>query len=176
MNQYRGPIVLDTGLLLTYLPLDYLEGANKARRDRIFRSIHTNAPFDETRQEHFAVMLQTRSSILTSSLVIAEALKLRGNTALNEEQVQFRRASLKKLQSSVTEISVTLQTLMAEEGFSELVVKFGLTDASILWLGHTYECVVCTGERKEREQSLFGAYSLPGAKFDLQNIDRLLES
>jgi hypothetical protein len=130
------------------------------------------APFDETRQEHFEVMLRSRTSILTSSLVIAEALKLRGYTALKEDQVQFRRASLKKFQSSVIERSVSLKMLMAEDGFGELVVNFGLTDASTLWLGHTHECDVCTGEEKP---ALFGAYSLPGAKFRLLNIDKMLE-
>jgi hypothetical protein len=172
VSRDHGPIVLDTGPLLMYLALDYLEGANKARRDKIFRSIHRNVSFDETRQEHFKVMLQARSSILTSSLVIAEALKLRGNTDLKAEQEQFRHASLKKLQGSVTEISVTLATLMSEDGFSEPVVNFGLTDASTLWLGHTHECDVCTGEEKP---TLFGAYSLSGAKFRLLNIDRMLE-
>jgi hypothetical protein len=156
-----------------YLALDYLANADKARRDKVFRSIQQDVPFDETRQEHFKAMVQARSSILTSSLVIAEALKLRGNTELKAEQAQFRRASLKKLQSSVAEISVTVAMLMSADGFSELVVNFGVADASILWLGHAHECVVWTSESR---RGLFDAYSLPGAKFDLQNIDRLLES
>ena len=79
----RGPIVVDTGPLLIYLgyPLPQIRRCGDTRRDEVFRSLQEKVALDETLQERFETELNSYSSIVTTTLALGEAFRLRESSA-----------------------------------------------------------------------------------------------
>lgn len=117
----NGPIVIDTGPLLTYLAIQYLDSkeAPKAWRDHVLGEIRGRA-FAEAGHERFLEL--TKRPLLTTAHVISEALKLRETSALSPEKEDFRRNSLEVLTSgAISEISCPIAEICREEDFRQLI-------------------------------------------------------
>ena len=99
------PIAIDTGPLLTYLALRYLDrsDAPTARRNQVLKEIRQGHAFGDTQREQFLKLM--KRPVFTTAHVISEALNLRGKSVLNREKEEFRRNSLDVLTSgSISEI------------------------------------------------------------------------
>jgi hypothetical protein len=153
----KGPIVIDTGPLLTYLVIQYLDNldskeAPKAWRDHVLREIRGRA-FGETERERFLEL--TKRPMLTTAHVISEALKLRETSALSLEKEAFRRNSLGVLTGgAISEISCPMTEICQEEDFRQLICRYGLTDAGLIFVAAKNSALLLTDDGR-----LFGSYS-----------------
>src|SRR4029077_506515 len=79
-----GPVLLDSGPLLTYLTLLYADSINapKLYRDTLFRDIRRHAtPFGEREQERFGRLIEDRHALVTPH-VILEVTRMREHSEL----------------------------------------------------------------------------------------------
>jgi len=145
----RGPIVLDTGPLLIYLAIPYLRsvGAGNTWRDEVFRSLQKRVALDQGLQERFETRLSSFSPVLTTTLVLGEVFRLRESSPLAQATEEFRRVSIGTVQR-IVEVPVTLAQIVSDSGFGELICRFGLIDASILWLGSSRQCPILTDDER----------------------------
>lgn len=150
----KRPIVIDTGPLLTYLAIRYLDStdASKARRDHVLWEIRGRA-FAETEQERFVELM--KQHILTTAHVISETLKLREKSILSLEKEDFRRNSLEILTGgAVSEISCPITEICQEQDFRQLICRYGLTDAGLIFVAAKNRALVLTDDGR-----LFSSYS-----------------
>jgi predicted nucleic acid-binding protein len=151
----QRPIVVDTGPLLTYLALRYLDDldASKAERDKIFKDIRRMGIFTETEQERLRIEL--RRPFLTTALVISEVLKLRENSVLRMQAWEFRTHSLKVLTSgNIHEVACPIAEICSQPDLRQLICHFGLTDAGLIFVASRSRALLLTDDRR-----LFRAYS-----------------
>jgi predicted nucleic acid-binding protein len=169
-----GKVVLDTGPLLTYLALDYLEktAADKARRNAVLRDVRGSSDYRSTEIEQgcFDVLVCPHKCLLTTSLVVAEVRKLRGHSLLSRDEYHFRELALAKLEQDVDDIPYSLRDLCAAPDFRDLVCRLGLTDASLICLAAKERCLLLTDDRRMFQ----GLYA--GAKFDMRLLGEYLKS
>jgi hypothetical protein len=178
MSSPRPPgsdkIVLDTGPLLTYLALHYLDrtNADKAHRDAVIRDVRgrSTCRFTETEEERFRLLPRRFKRLLTTSLVVAEVLRLRGHSLLSRDERGFRELALTKLEGTVEDIPYSLRDLCAAPDIRDLVCRLGLTDASIMHLAAKEQCLLLTDEGE-----MFGTYT-KGSKFEIRLLGEYLES
>jgi hypothetical protein len=165
------PVLLDTGPLLTYLALRYADwsSASRAYRDTLFRDIRKQGPrFSETEQERFSKLIETRHA-LTTPHVIMEATRLREHSELARVE-NFREFSLEVLTSSaISEIWCSLEEICKEPKYMDLVLRFGVADASLLFISARDERLLLTDENR-----LFAAYGAGGSKFEIWRLDKYL--
>lgn len=165
----KRPIVIDTGPLLTYLAIRYLDStdAPKARRDHVLGEIRGRA-FAETEQERFLELMKQR--MLTTAHVISEALNLREASALSREKEEFRRNSLGVLiAGALSEISCPIAEICKAADFRELICRCGLTDAGVIFVAAQNRALVLTDEGR-----LFSSYSGDSGHL-IELLDRYLE-
>ena len=166
----KRPIVIDTGPLLTYLALRYLDGsgASKAKRDEILRDIRPRSGFAETEQERFLQVM--KQPALTTAHVISEALKLRDASALGREKETFRRNSLAVLTGdTISEIRCPIVEICLEEDFRELICRHGLTDASLIFIASRNRALLLTDDGR-----LFRGYSVRPGYYTIKLLDDFL--
>jgi predicted nucleic acid-binding protein len=158
------PIAIDTGPLLTYLALRYLDrsDAPTARRNQVLKEIRQGHALGDTQREQFLKLM--KRPVFTTAHVISEALNLRGKSVLNREKEEFRRNSLDVLTSgSISEIPCRITDVCLEQNFRELICRHGLTDAGLLFVASKRRALVLTDDAR-----LFTAYSSnPGYVIEL---------
>jgi hypothetical protein len=151
----QGPVLLDTVPLLTYLAVRYADSisASKAYRDRLFQEIRSQSPpFAEDDQERLGELIEVRGA-LTTPHVILEATKLREISELAKAE-GFRDFSLEVLSSgAISETWCSLEELCKEPEYSALARRFGVADASLLFVSDRKECLLLTDDDR-----LFDAY------------------
>lgn len=166
------PVLLDTGPLLTYLALLYTDSINAAQkyRDTLFRDIRRQgAPFGETEQERFGKLIEMRHA-LTTPHVILEATKLREHSEL-ARAAGFLEFSLEVLTiGAISEIWSSLEEICKEPEYMDLVRRFGVADASLLFFSAREECLLLTDDA-----DLFAAYGTE-SKFQMRLLDEYLGS
>jgi hypothetical protein len=139
------PVLLDAGPLLTYLTLRYSDWlrASKAQRATLFQDIRSQCPpFDETEQERFRKLIEV-SRALTTSHVIVEVTKLREHSALAKAR-GFREFSLGVLTGgAISETGCSLEELCKEPEYFDLVLRFGVADASLLFVSARGRSACC---------------------------------
>jgi hypothetical protein len=166
-------VVLDTGPLLTHLALHYLQktGADKATRDAVLGDVRrdTRTPFAETEQERFGLLLGRFKRVVTTPHVVAEVLKLRGYSMLSRDEMQFRKLSLELLTSErMEEVPCPLREVCADPDWRDLICRFGLSDAGLIYVATREKCLLLTDDRR-----MFGAYP-SGAEFEIHLLDNCL--
>jgi hypothetical protein len=118
-----GPVLLDTGPLLTYPALLYADSINAPQeyRDALFHDIRQQgAPFGETEQERFGKLIEMRHA-LTTPHVILEATKLREQSEL-ARATSFQEFSLDVLTSgAISEIWCSLEEICKAPKYMDLV-------------------------------------------------------
>jgi aspartyl-tRNA synthetase len=142
----KRPIVIDTNLLLTYLAIRYLDGndAPKARRDQVLTEIR-GRPFDETERERFLELIKQHA--FTTAHAISEALNLRVASALSREKEEFRRNSLEVLMGgTISEISCPIAEICKAEDFRQLICRYDLTDAGLIFVAAKSKALVLTDD------------------------------
>jgi hypothetical protein len=166
------PVLLDTGPLLTYLALRYADTtkAPKAYRDTLFRDIRNQSErFGATAQEYFLKLIEMRHA-LTTPHVILEATKLREHSELARAE-GFREFSLAVLTGgAISEIWYSLEEIYRESEYMDLARRFGVADASLLFVSAREECLLLTDD-----QDLFAAYEA-GSKFQIRLLEEYLGS
>jgi hypothetical protein len=143
-----------SGPLLTYLAIRYLDSmdASKATRNHVLWEIRGRA-FDEVEQERFLELMKQHT--FTTAHVISETLKLRGNSAMSREAEEFRRNSLEVLMGgAITEIACPMAEICKAEDFRQLICRYGLTDAGVVFVASNNRALVLTDDGR-----LFGSYS-----------------
>jgi len=75
----------------------------------------------------------------------------------------LRRAGVKEQPCSLDEIC-------GEPDFEDLLCRYGLTDAGLVYVAHREECVLLTDDRR-----LFGAYSA-GSRFKILGLEDYLRA
>jgi hypothetical protein len=167
-----GPVLLDTGPLLTYLALRYADSTKApiAYRDKLFRDIRKKGqPFSATAQERFRKLVEIDHA-LTTPHVILEATKLREYSQL-ARAVNFPEFSLEVLTSRpISEVWCSLEEICKEPEYIDLVHRFGVADASLLFVSDREECLLLTDEGP-----LFAAFRA-GSKFQIRLLDEYLGS
>jgi hypothetical protein len=165
-----GPVLLDTGPLLTYLALCYADstGTPRADRDALFRYTRKQGPrFSETQQERFGKLIEARHA-LTTPHVILEATRLREYSELAKVE-SFREFSHEVLTTgAISEIWFSLEEICKEPKYTDLVRRFGVTDASLLFISARKECLLLTDDNR-----LFAAHGA-GSKFEIWRLDEYL--
>ena len=165
-----GSVLLDTGPLLTYLALRYADStkAPKAYRDTLFRDIRKHGErFSATTQEHFRKLIEARHA-MTTPHVILEATKLREYLS---KATGFRDFSLNVLGSgAISETWCSVEELCKEPEYMDLARRFGVADASLLFVSVREECLLLTDEGR-----LFAARRA-GSKFQMRLLDEYLSS
>jgi hypothetical protein len=168
----RDPVLLDTGPLLTYLALRYADSikASKSYRDRLFQDIRSQSPpFNEDRQERLSELIEVRAA-QTTPHVILEATRLRKHSEL-AKATGFRDFSLRVLVSgAISEVWCSLEELCKEPEYLALTLRFGVADASLLFVSAREECLTLTDDR-----GLFGAYGIE-SRFKVGLLDEYLGS
>lgn len=108
--------------------------------------------------------------MLTTAHVISEALKLRGMSVLSQEKEEFRRSSLDVFtHDAISEIPCPIAEICREEDFRQLICRYGLTDAGVIFVASKNGALVLTDDRR-----LFSAYSAnPG--YVIQLLDNYLQ-
>ena len=137
-------MVLDTGPLLTYLAMQYLEwtGADKAFSDAVVREVSRAEITDENQQISFRDFLKAHSRRVTTSHVIAEALYPRASSELGKDKETFRRVALDNL-AFIQERPVLLKDLDRE-----LIVRHGVCDAGVVRLAQLEEAALLTNDER----------------------------
>jgi hypothetical protein len=140
----RKPVLLDTGPLLTYLSWLYCDSirATKATRDAALRDLNLGLAWRENQHERFYQFLKSRPLRLITSHVAAEILRFRGHSFLKKHSHRFTSFTLDHL-GFVEERSVLLKDLE-----KDLILQFGLPDASLLWLAQQEGCTLVTTDNK----------------------------
>lgn len=162
--------MLDAGPLLTYLGLRYLDSINasKAKRDAIFHDLRpTTMRFAEPEQDRLRNLMRTRR-LLATPHVNVEVLKLRKTSHLADERFAFREFSLTLLDKEIGEETCSIAELSGEPDFRNLVCRFGLTDAALVFIAAKYRCLLLTDDAR-----LFAVYST-GAKYQIRLLDEYL--
>ncbi len=166
-----GPLLLDTGPLLTYLALRYADStkAPKAYTDILFRDIRKHGErFSVTAQEHFRKLIEMRHA-LTTPHVILEVTKLREHSELARAG-GFREFSLAVLTGgAISEIWYSFEEIYRESEYMDLARRFGVADASLLFVSAREGCLLLTDDNR-----LFDAYGA-GSKFQMRLLDEYLE-
>jgi len=125
--------------------------ATKARRNHVLGEIR--GTFDEAEQERFLELMKQRT--FTTAHVISEALNLREASALSREKEGFRRNSLEVLMGgAITEIACPIAEICKTEDFRQLICRYGLTDAGVVFVASNDRALVLTDDGR-----LFGSYS-----------------
>jgi hypothetical protein len=153
-------VVLDTGPLLTYLTLHYLDRTGATDREAIIRDVRSGSryPFTATEEERFRLLLHRFKRLLTTSPAVAEALRLREYSLLSRDRWRFRELALERLKDGkVEDVHCPLRELCAEEGFRDLICRLGLTDASLIFVAAKERCLLLTDDRRMFEGLLAGA-------------------
>ena len=167
-----GALLLDTGPLLTYLALRYADStkASKAYADTLFRDIRKQSDrFGATTQERFRELIETRQT-LTTPHVILEATRLREHSELVGAE-GFSDFSLGILTGGdITEIWWALEEVCEQSEYIDLVHRFGVADASLLFVSAREGCLLLTDDDR-----LFDAYGA-GSKFQIRLLDEYLAS
>jgi predicted nucleic acid-binding protein len=145
-----GPVVMDTGPMLTWLVLRYLNqcGAPKSTRDAFMTALELReGPLAETEQDYFLQKVGRHSPVLTTTYSAAEVMKLREHSLLKHEEPFFRfRLDLLSC-GTITEYPCTLATLRTA-GFWDLVLNHGAADASLAWLASYMRCTLVTDDKR----------------------------
>lgn len=177
MSSVRRPshekVVLDTGPLLTYLAVHYLDQteADTARRSAVVQDVRRGSRFAKAEQERFQVLLDRSEHLLTTPHALCEVLKLREHSVLSQDRERFCRISLKLLMDGkLKEVSCPVRELCADEAYGELICRFGLTDAAVVYLAENERCLLLTDDRK-----LCRTYT-SGAVFEIRLLDEYLRS
>jgi hypothetical protein len=143
-----GPVLLDTGPLLTYLALRYADSKNapKGYRDALFRGIRKQPElFSATAQERLRKLIEMGHA-LTTPHVILEATKLRDHSEL-AKATGFRDFSTEVLISgAISEIWCSLEEICREPEYMDLVRRFGVADASLFFISAREKCLLLTDE------------------------------
>jgi hypothetical protein len=143
--------------------------ASKAYRNRLFQDIRHGKPFSEDDQERLGELIEARDA-LTTPHVILEATKLREYSEL-ARTTGFRDFSLKVLSSgAISETWCSLKELCKEPEYMDLARRFGVADASLLFVSVREECLLLTDEGR-----LFAARRA-GSKFQIRLLDEYLSS
>jgi hypothetical protein len=137
-------------------------------RDTLFRDIRQQgAPFGETEQERFGKLIEMRPQ--TTPQVILEATKLREHSEL-ARAAGFQEFSLEILTSgAISEIWCSLEEICKAPEYMDLVRRFGVADASLLFFSAREECLLLTDDG-----DLFAAYR--ESKFQIRLLDEYLGS
>jgi hypothetical protein len=139
----RGPLVLDSGPLLTYLCLRYLDeiDAKRPQRNQVLSEVRP-VGWDVNQEERFLRYLEAHPRRLTTSHVVAEVLRLRTYSALKRSAEAFRRVALSGL-AFVEERSV-----LGKDLDPELIVRHGVSDAGVVWLAHLESATLMTDDKE----------------------------
>lgn len=167
----HAKVVLDTGPLLTYLALHYLDQtrADTARRGAVLRDVRRGKMFTRTEQERFQVLLNGSERLLTTPHALCEVLKLREYSVLSLDQEEFRRLSLQLLLGGKLEdVSCPLRELCTDDAYRKLICRLGLTDAGLVYLAENERCLLLTDDRK-----LYSTYTA-AAVFEIRLLDEYL--
>lgn len=126
-------------------------------------------PLTETEQDYFLQKMGRHSPILTTAYSVAEILKLRDYSLLKREEpfLNFRLDLLSN--GSITEHPCTLAALRTE-GFWELVLNHGATDASLAWLASHRRCTLVTDDGR------FYSFFSTGTVFKLSLLREWIEN
>ncbi len=165
----KRPIVIDTSPLLTYLAIRYLDSkdAPKARRDQVITEIRGKT-FAATEQERFLELMKQRT--FTTAHVISEVLKLREKSVLSLEKEDFRRNSLDVLTGdTISEIPCPIMEVCQEEDFRQLICRYGLTDAGLIFVADKNRALVLTDDGR-----LFSSYS-ENSGYVIELLDNYLQ-
>lgn len=167
-----GPVVLDTGPLLAWLVLRYLNqcGAPKSTRDAFMTALKLReGPLAETEQDYFLQKVGRHSPILTTTYSAAEVIRLRDYSLLKSEKPFFGFRHDVLSGGAITEYPCTLETLRAA-GFWDLVLNHGAADASLAWLASYMRCTLVTDEGR------FFAMFSTGTAFKVSGLRRWIEN
>jgi hypothetical protein len=166
-------IVVDNGPLLTWLTISFLNSRDtlKAVRDQILAGIRPDSVISETHQQRLHEMMT--QGVLTTPHVISETLKLREHSALGAMQEEFRNYSLKLLTSlSIREIPCPIAEICSEREFRQLICRYGLTDAGLIFIASRYAALLLTDDaRLSRDYSAGGGYQIELLDAYLRQID-----
>ena len=138
----RRPVLLDTGPLLIYLYWLYCDSmrATRAARDAALRDLNLGLAWSENQHERFDQFLKSRSVRLITNHVAAEILHFRTHSFLQTHANPFTGFVLDHL-GFFEERGVLIGSL--DKG---LVVRFGLTDAGLVWLAQQEGCTLVTSD------------------------------
>jgi hypothetical protein len=165
-----GPVLLDTGPLLTYLALRYadLMDVPSSYRASLFRDIRQRGRrFSETDQERLGKLIETRHA-LTTPHVILEATRQRKPSELARVE-RFREVSLAVLTSgAISEIWCSLEEICKQPKYMNLVRRFGVADATLLFISAREGCLLLTDDNR-----LFAALG-SGSEFEIWRLDEYL--
>ena len=107
---------------------------------------------------------------LTTAHVISEALKLREASALGREKEAFRRNSLDVLiGDTISEIPCPIMEVCLEEDFRQLICRYGLTDAGLIFVADKNRALVLTDDGR-----LFSSYS-ENSGYVIELLDNYLQ-
>ena len=160
----RSPLIVDTGPLLTYLSLCFLDEikADKARRDSALDDLRSGVRWDASKQDRCRNFFQ-HDKCLTTSHVLVELFRLRERTFLFERKDQFLEFALAQLEF-VEERPVLLKDLDPS-----LVKRYGLADTGLLWIARENKGTLVTDDGK-----LFQGLG-SDATFEIRMLDRCLD-
>lgn len=169
LSQPRS-IVIDTGPLLTYLALRYLDrdDAPQARRNQIFDELRRAKPFADTEQEHLRHAMSR--AVLTTPHVLTEVFRLRESSILRKLE-GFLPCSLDILdQGSIIEVQCPTAELSKDRDFRELICRRGLTDAGLVFIATRRKALLLTDDVRLSED-----YSA-GASYEIWTLDDYLQA
>jgi hypothetical protein len=142
-------IVLDTGPLLTYLAVHYIETikAKISTRDRILQSVRpAGRPFDDSLQNAFTSLCRETRRLLTTSNALTEALKARKNSALYRRE-DFHDIALSFLaESNIEELPRPARSLIQDTRYRDHTLRLGLTDMGLVSLAVEFKCPLLTDD------------------------------
>jgi hypothetical protein len=163
-------IIIDTGPLLTYLALRYLDrhNAQKARRDQVFNELLPGITFADTEQQHLRRAMSRE--VLTTPHVLTEVFKLREPSILKKLE-GFLACGLDILgQGRIIEIPCPTAKLCEDRGFRELICRRGLTDAGLVFVAMQQQSALLLTD----DSRLFGDYPA-GAGFEIRLLNDYLQ-
>jgi hypothetical protein len=161
VSSARTPLLLDTGPLLTYLSLKFLDEieAQQQYRDEVLADVRGRA-FLQVEQERLALAF-VRRTLLTTAHVATEVFRLRNQSKLGERKEQFRRFSLNFLMQNVSEVQSLLSEVNGDD-FRPILYRHGLTDAALIVAADKTRSLLLTDDSRLRNE--FGA----GTRFEIQ--------
>ena len=169
-SDIRGPVLLDTGPLLTRIAFRYLDeiDASPSKRNNVFRSIR-HGLFAVTEQERFEQLMKSfERPLRTTPHVLVEVSRLREWSELKPDQERFRNACLGlTAEGLIRDVPCSAQELCNTE-FRDLASRFGITDAGLVYAANRDGCLLLTDEKP-----LFRAVQA-GMNVNIRLLDHLL--
>jgi hypothetical protein len=163
-------LLLDYGPLLTAIVQFYFrDRAEPERRQAALKDVRPNGrPLAEEQGERVLEFLGHAPRRLTTPHVLTELFKLRAHSELRKIK-DFKKSSFDALRKlNIEEKHYAFNLLALKSEFVECVCRFGLTDASLVYVSELERCTVLTDDKR--------LYQFSGRRVRLLLLDELLAS